>query len=161
MLLLIVRHADAGERDPALWPDDSLRPLSPKGRKRHRRVARRLRRRDLVPTLLLASPWLRAWQTAELTASATGGPAPMACEALADTPDLNRIAAAIGTPDGAAIVALVGHEPWTGELASLLLTGDPRRLAIDFPKSGVLGLEAEEIGLGSAVPEFFMRPNGA
>jgi len=160
LLLLIVRHADAGERDPAQWPDDSQRPLSPRGRKRHRRVARRLHRRELVPTLLLSSPWLRAWQTAELTASVTGGPAPVACEALAETPDLRRIIAAIGKPDSGAIVALVGHEPWTGELASLLLTGDARRMQIDFPKSGVLGLEVEEVGPGSAVLKFLVRPKG-
>jgi phosphohistidine phosphatase len=160
MQILIIRHADAGDRNPTEWPDDSLRPLSPRGRKRHRRVARRLRRRELVPTLLLASPWLRAWQTAELTASLTGGPAPVACEALAATPELLRIAAAIGKPDTGAIVALVGHEPWTGELASLLLTGDARCMTIDFPKSGVLGLEAEEIGPGTAVLEFFLRPKG-
>lgn len=160
MQLLIIRHADAGDRDPSLWPDDSLRPLSPKGRKRHRRVARRLRRRGLLPTLLLSSPWLRAWQTAELTASVTGCPAPVACDALADTPDVAPIAAAIGKQDPGAIVAIVGHEPWTGELASLLLTGDPHRLAVDFPKSGVIGLEAEEVAAGRAVLEFFLRPKG-
>jgi phosphohistidine phosphatase len=158
--LLIVRHADAGDRDPTRWPDDSLRPLSSRGRKRHRRVARRLRRRGWIPTLLLSSPWLRAWETAELTAAVLGCPAPVACEALADTPDLARIAAAIGTPDAGGIVAMVGHEPWTGELTSLLLTGDLGRLAIDFPKSGVIGLEAEEIAPGSAVLEFFARPKG-
>ena len=35
MLLLLVRHADAGDRDPAQWPDDTLRPLTDKGRKVH------------------------------------------------------------------------------------------------------------------------------
>ena len=160
MRILIIRHADAGDRDPAIWPDDSLRPLSPRGRKRHRRVAKRLRRQDLVPTLLLASPWLRAWQTAEITAEVTGCPSVMACEALADTPNLERIAAAIGRQDHRAIVALVGHEPWTGELASILLAGDSRRLSIDFPKSGVMGLDAGELGPGSAMLSFFLRPKG-
>jgi phosphohistidine phosphatase len=160
MQLLIIRHADAGDRDPSLWPDDSLRPISPRGRKRHRRVARRLRRRGLIPALLLSSPWLRAFQSAELTAAVSGCPAPVACDALVDTPDLARIAAAIGQPDASAIVALVGHEPWTGELASLLLAGDAHRLTIDFPKSGVLGLEVEEVAAGSAVLEFFLRPKG-
>jgi phosphohistidine phosphatase SixA len=54
----------------------------------------------------------------------------------------------------------VGHEPWTGELASLLLTGDPHRLTVDFPKSGVLGLGTEELSAGGAVLEFFLRPKG-
>jgi len=158
MQILLVRHADAGDRDPARWPDDRLRPLSDRGRKRHRRVARRLRRRGLVPTLLLSSPWLRAWQTAELTAALTGAPAATATEALAAPPKLDRLAAAAGTLEPGAIVALVGHEPWLGELASLLLTGDPTRMAVDFPKSGVLGLAAEGFSPGSAVLEFLWRP---
>ena len=33
MLLLLNRHADAGARDSAQWPDDRDRPLSDKGRK--------------------------------------------------------------------------------------------------------------------------------
>jgi len=158
MQLLIIRHADAGERDPSRWPDDTLRPLSPKGEKRHKRVARRLRRRGLVPTLLLSSPWLRAWQTAEITAAVTGSPAPVSCEPLAETPNLARIAAAVGNPGDDAIVALVGHEPWTGELASLLLSGDIHQLAIDFPKSGVMGLELAELDAGGAVLQFLHRP---
>ena len=158
MQLLIIRHADAGDRDASLWPDDSLRPLSPRGRKRHRRVARRLRRRGLVPTLLLSSPWLRAWETAELTAAVTRCVAPVAVDALAESPDLARIAAAIGKCGADSIVGVVGHEPWTGELASLLLTGDPHRLTIDFPKSGVMGLDVEEVSAGSAVLAFFRRP---
>lgn len=160
MQLLIIRHADAGARDPARWPDDTRRPISSRGRKRHRKMARRLRRRDLVPTLLLSSPWLRAWETAEITAGETGGPAPVACEALADSPDLDRLAAAIGQPGPEDIVALVGHEPWAGELASLLLTGDVNRLQLDFAKSGVLGLELDSFESGSAVLSFFLRPRG-
>ena len=33
MLLLLVRHAHAGDRDPNQWPDDRDRPLTDKGRK--------------------------------------------------------------------------------------------------------------------------------
>jgi phosphohistidine phosphatase SixA len=84
----------------------------------------------------------------------------MACEALADSPNLERIAAAIGRQDEGAVVALVGHEPWTGELASLLLAGDSGRLSIDFPKSGVMGLEVGELVAGSAMLAFFLRPKG-
>ena len=157
MRLLLIRHADAGDRDPALWPDDTQRPMSERGRKRHRRVARKLRRRELVPTLLLASPWLRAWQTAALTADTSGCPAPVGCPALASAPLLRALASAIGPATDNKLVALVGHEPWLGELASLLLTGDAHRLSINFPKSGVLGLSAESLGAGAARLEFFWR----
>ncbi len=155
MQLLLIRHADAGDHDPARWPDDSLRPLTAKGRKRHRRVAKRLRRRGLVPTLLLASPWLRAWETAQLTADVAGGPSPVACPALAAPPDLEALATAVGRSGLDAVPALVGHEPWLGEFASLLLTGEPHRLVIAFPKSGVLGLTADSVSAGDAALAFF------
>ena len=32
MLVLLIRHARAGDRDPAQWPDDSKRPLTDEGR---------------------------------------------------------------------------------------------------------------------------------
>ncbi len=160
MQIILIRHADAGDRDPATWPDDTARPMSAKGAKRHRRAVKRLRRAELVPTLLLASPWTRAWQTAELTASLLGSPAPVACPALADTPDLTALAAAVGPQPPETIVALVGHEPWLGELAALLLTGDPGGVAVDFPKSGILGLEAATFAAGAASLEFFWRPKG-
>ena len=68
MLLLIIRHADAGDRDPAQWPDDTQRPLSDKGRKTHRRVSRALGRLELAPELVLTSPWIRAAETADILA---------------------------------------------------------------------------------------------
>lgn len=160
MQIVLIRHADAEDRDPALWPDDSARPMTAKGAKRHRRAAKRLRRADVVPTLLLASPWTRAWQTAELTAGVLGSPAPVACPALTETPDLTALASAIGPQPPDATIALVGHEPWLGDLAALLLTGDPGGVAVDFPKSGILGLEAAQFAAGEAALRFFWRPKG-
>ncbi|MEO8635302.1 MAG: histidine phosphatase family protein [Gemmatimonadales bacterium] len=157
MRLLLIRHADAGDRDDTLWPDDTERPLSERGRKRQARVAKRLRRQDLVPDLLLSSPWLRAWQTSGLTADIVRCDPPVACAALATAPVLTAIDTAIGPTTGDRLVALVGHEPWLGELASQLLVGDTR-LQVDFAKSAVLGLHVERLTPGSATLEFFWRP---
>jgi phosphohistidine phosphatase len=161
MRLLLIRHADAGDRDPALWPDDTQRPITEKGRRRQRRVARRLKRRRLVPSLLLASPWMRAWQSAQVTAEYAGGPTPVATPALAGPPDLEPLQQAIGRPGAEAIVVLVGHEPWLSQLASLLLTGEAGRLTIDFPKSGVLSLSCETFAAGRATLEALWRPKGS
>lgn len=160
MQIILIRHADAGDRDPAAWPDDTTRPMTAKGARRHRRAVKRLRRAELAPTLLLASPWTRAWQTAELTVAVLGTPAPLACPALADTPDLSALASAVGPQPPDAIIALVGHEPWLGQLAALLLTGDPGGVAVDFPKSGILGLEAAQFAAAEATLRFFWRPKG-
>ena len=161
MYLLLIRHADAGRHDAARWPDDVLRPLTDKGRRRHRRVARRLRRRSLTPSRLLSSPWLRAWETAEITALGTRGPSPEACEELAQPPDLAALSLALGEQREATVVGFVGHEPWLSELASLLLTGAATGLATDFPKSGVMGIFVPALQPGTGVLQFLWRPRGS
>lgn len=158
MKLLLIRHADAGERDPDRWPDDRDRPITSKGERRHEKMAKRLRKFGLKPVLLLASPWKRAWQTAEITREVLECPAPVAAEALAAAPALTRIANAVGTRSDGDVVALVGHDPWMSELAGRLLTGQPHGLNIDFPKSGVMVLELEAIKPGAATLEMFLRP---
>ena len=160
MLLLLIRHAQAAQRDDGQFPDDSIRPLVPKGRKTQGRMSRRLRRLGLVPTSILSSPWKRAWQTAGILARETGlgKKQRTQCPALATEPRLEAIAEAVGAHGPDDIVALVGHEPWMSELASQLLSGSPTRLAIDFPKSGVLGIEAETVGAASGRLKFFLVP---
>jgi len=55
-------------------------------------------------------------------------------------------------------IALVGHEPWMGSLASLLLAGSAGALTVDFPKSGIMGIEAALIEAGVGQLQFFWRP---
>jgi phosphohistidine phosphatase len=159
MLLLLIRHANAEVRDPERWPDDRDRPLTDKGRKTQRDVSRFLRKRNFVPTLVLASPWARAAETAEILVRELQLPnPPVPCDALADDPDLARLAEAIGQPGPTAIVALVGHSPWIEELASLLLTGTAAGMRIDYPKSGVMGIDVEKPEAGTGEVRFFLRP---
>lgn len=160
MLLLLVRHADAGARDAGKWPDDTQRPLSEKGRKTQGKVAKALGELGLAPELVLTSPWLRAAQTAEILQQGLSLPSPpVPSLALAADPDLSALDAALGPPRGAkAVVALVGHSPWMEELTALLLTGTARGLAVDFPKSGVLAIEADRVGPRAGSLRFFLRP---
>ncbi len=159
MLLILNRHAHAGTRDPAQWPDDRDRPLTEKGRKVERDVGRALRKWDLAPTLVLASPWTRAAQTAEvLIESARLQQPAVSCDALAEDPDLIRLADYVGDQPEGAIVAMVGHSPWMEELAALLLCGSTSSLRIDFPKSGVMGIELERLEPAAGELRFFLRP---
>ena len=161
MLILLVRHAQAAERDPDLYPDDTLRPLVGKGRRVQARMSRHLARRRLVPQEVFASPWRRAWQTAGILVRETGigKKRRTACPALAEDPRLDHLAEAVGPRHGDEVVALVGHEPWLGELAGLLLTGSPNRPPIDFPKSGIMGIEAPMIGSAAGTLRFFLSPD--
>jgi phosphohistidine phosphatase len=161
MLLLLIRHAQAAQQDAERFPDDALRPLVPKGRKIHRRMSRQLRKRGLVPARVFSSPWKRAWQTARIVLDEMGLPksARIASAALAAPPELAAIAAEIGPVEDSETIALVGHEPWMSELATLLLTGDPAALRIDFAKSGVMGIETEGLHAGSGTLLFYLVPN--
>src|SRR3954468_17149609 len=76
MDVYLVRHAIAATRDSAQWPDDSERPLTSEGEARFRKAARGLRRVAARVDVVLASPYVRAWQTAEILERAAGWPAP-------------------------------------------------------------------------------------
>ncbi len=160
MLLLLIRHAQAAEHDAARYPDDALRPLVPKGRKIQRRMTRELRKHGVIPGRVLSSLWKRAWQTARIVIDELDLPrrARVACPALAAPPDLDDLAHQIGDASAEEVIALVGHEPWMGELAAMLLVGKRRGLAIDFAKSGIMGIEMERIDGGAGLLRFYLRP---
>lgn len=160
MLLLLVRHALAAERDETRFPDDTLRPLVTKGRKVQARMGRRLVKLGVAPRAVLSSPWKRAWQTAAILAEATGlsKRRRLPCPELAAEPSLEALAAAVGPRGDDEIVALVGHEPWMSELASLLLTGSPTRLPVDFPKSAALGIRTAAVSPAAGRLVFFLTP---
>jgi len=158
MDLYLVRHAIAQNRDPAKWPDDGKRPLTPEGEERFRRAARGLRR--IVPTvqLVLASPFDRAWRTAELLREETGWPKPEPARAIEAGRSPTEGVELLRAHLHAESVALVGHEPNLSELASTLLTGNATRLAMDFKKGGVACLGLDELRRGSAILRWFVSP---
>lgn len=163
MLLLVVRHAQAGDHDPAKYPDDTLRPVTKKGREIHAEVGALLRRKKLVPEAIYSSPWKRAMQTSQVMAKAMVGKSgkplkPRPAESLAAAPDLDDLRRDLEGIESLQIVAVVGHEPWLSTLVSLLLTGEPHRLSLDFPKSGVVGIDTDAIQAGAGMLRFFLRP---
>lgn len=136
MDLYLVRHAIAEPRDPARWPDDSLRPLSPEGVELFRLAARGLQRIGVTVEAVLASSYARAWRTAVILAEEAGWPAPTVASELEPS---NRPTAALelAASRSESLLALVGHEPDLSELMSLALAGDPHAVAIQFKKGGV------------------------
>ncbi len=72
MKLYLMRHGIAVDRmDPACPPDDE-RPLTPKGARRTRYAARGLAAQGVAIEAVLASPLVRARQTAEIAALVLG-----------------------------------------------------------------------------------------
>ena len=70
MYLWVVRHAIAIDRADPECPSDPDRELTAKGRSRMERAAMGLRRLGMTPERIVASPYVRAFQTAEVLAQA-------------------------------------------------------------------------------------------
>ncbi|GIW13315.1 MAG: phosphohistidine phosphatase SixA [Tepidiforma sp.] len=154
MELLLVRHAIAVERGTAA--NDAERPLTAEGRARMEEAARGLARL-VTPQVILSSPWLRAMETAEILRERFRLGRVRACEALAGA-DYDAVIEAANETD-ASPVALVGHEPWMGELLAYLLCGDPAGMAVSFKKGGAaLVRSAGEARAGGCWLEWFVPP---
>ncbi len=113
MELILWRHAEAVEGQPDLG-----RALTEKGRRQAEHMANFLSGRLPQDTRILVSPALRAQQTAGALTSHFITAPNIGVHATPQT----AIAAA-GWPMAGGAVLLVGHQPWMGELASLLMTG--------------------------------------
>lgn len=121
--LCILRHGIAVEPGTPGIPDDD-RPLTPKGRKRMREIARGLRRLDLQLDRIVTSPLPRASATAEIVAAA------LEAQDRLETADVLRSGS-----DAPAIrdwlrdraedrLMIVGHNPGLTDLIALLILGD-------------------------------------
>jgi phosphohistidine phosphatase SixA len=117
MGILLVRHAEAIEGGGEI--DDSARWLTEKGRERARKVARALREKGVDIERFVASPRVRAVQTAELFATELG------YEGVIEIiPALSFTVPAVKARDALAklsgVTAAFGHMPTIGELLNLL-----------------------------------------
>jgi phosphohistidine phosphatase len=138
MELLLVRHAIAAQRAHDL--PDAQRPLTDRGISRFRREVRGLARLELYIDGALHSPWLRAAQTAELLSPINSGPVRVT-ERLASDPDHTLLEE---VPKTSGRYAIVGHEPWMGELCSLMVLGTVEHGdKFPFKKGGVAVLQGE------------------
>ena len=64
--IILIRHAKSSWDNP--WLSDHDRPLAERGRKDAPKMAKRLRKRNVQPDLILSSTALRAAETAKITA---------------------------------------------------------------------------------------------
>ena len=144
MNLYLLRHGIAVERGAGQYRNDAERPLTPKGRRKMRRVAGAMRAMELSSDVILSSPLLRARQTAELVVTALHYRHRLELtELLAPGVSAAGLVRRLKQlkPQN---VLLVGHEPDLSALASRLLTGG-NGLAITFKKGGLCRLSAERL----------------
>jgi phosphohistidine phosphatase len=117
--LCLLRHAHAG--DSMTWEgDDELRPLTDKGRRQAERLGRLLAAAGLVPDVVLASPLLRARETAEIVAEALGVVARLEPQ-LGEMVDLATVEQILDDAGNPRRPLLVGHDPDFSALVSELV----------------------------------------
>ncbi len=125
MHLLIIRHAIALTREQfaTTGEDDTQRPLTKVGRQRMRQGARGLRHVVGNIDLLATSPLVRAAETAAIVAAEFEDIPPVTLAALAPDVPPDELLTWLRRNRTAELVAVVGHEPALGTLATWLLSG--------------------------------------
>src|SRR5574337_824201 len=154
--LLLVRHAKA---EPPMGSEDYARPL----------IAGALAARDMLPDTLIHSGAARAKETAEIFAETWDKLVPVEEEiGLYDAAQDVLFQRARALRDGARRVALVGHNPGVGELASSLVSSGPRstrkRMQNKFPTCAVAALDFDvenwrDVGYRAAKLALFLTPS--
>lgn len=114
MELILWRHAEAEEGHP-----DALRALTSKGRGQAAKMGRWLAQRVPPEAVVLASPAVRAQQTAEALQRGMQTEATIGVNAAP-----RDVLTAARWSDEPGTVVIVGHQPTLGRVAALILTGD-------------------------------------
>jgi phosphohistidine phosphatase len=118
--LVLIRHAKSDWNNP--WLEDHDRPLAERGLKDAPTMAKRLKKRNLNPEIILSSTALRAVETAKITSKELNFPEEEICF------EKNLYHASAGTilkyihhqKDSKNTLLIFGHNPGLNELISFL-----------------------------------------
>nr|WP_228056051.1 phosphohistidine phosphatase SixA [Microcoleus sp. LEGE 07076] len=139
------RHGIAAE--PEEYETDSERPLTKQGDRKTRKIAQRLYDLEIQFDLILASPLLRAQQTAQILLSVGLSAKITESAALAPSGDIGDWLKWYKQwqETGSRSLVLVGHQPDLGNWAETLLWGRSQD-ALILKKAGIIGLILPETG---------------
>lgn len=160
MNVYLLRHGIAVEPGTGGYTKDSDRPLTPKGKRKVRKIAEAMLELDLSFDLVLSSPYVRARETAQIVATSlkcqrrleftevlAPSASPAQCAEL-----LSRLDPPLGD------VLLIGHEPYLAQLMSLLISGGGG-VSILLKKGGLCKLAAKSIKPGRCAQlEWLLTP---
>ena len=138
--LYLLRHGIAVDPITSGVPDEA-RPLTEKGIKRMRQIARGLRSLDLEVEAIITSPLVRARETAEIVAELLGSSVRVeTSKVLATGSGPAAIERWLGSRSEARLM-LVGHNPTLSDLVSLLVMGAGSSPICELKKGGMAALE--------------------
>lgn len=155
MLLYVIRHAEAV--DPAECATDEERPLTKKGHAQAKRLAAMLHQQDVRLSVVLSSPLVRAWETAEgVIAGLKPKPSLVECAVLAPGGDSSELAAWLERQPGD--TALVGHNPDLEQHIAWLIGS--RKAQVAMAKAAVACLDCDRpFGKGCATLRWLVTPD--
>jgi phosphohistidine phosphatase len=135
-ILTIVRHAKSSWDDSSL--SDRERPLNERGRLDAPMMGRRIAAAGIRPSLIIASPAVRAWTTARVVAQELGYPLEfMHRESELYMASLRELLDVVGAQDNKFNnLMLFGHNPGLTEFANFLSPG----ITGNLPTAGVLSV---------------------
>jgi phosphohistidine phosphatase len=140
--LIIWRHAEA---HPALAQgaeQDLARMLTPKGKQQAKRMASWLNKRLPKDVLVLCSPAMRAFQTAQALKTEL-----KVIEALHPNANLQQVLAVLASIDAnERNVLLIGHQPWLWQLVAQLTEFTAQEISIKKGAVWWLRLNLNEAG---------------
>ena len=160
MNLYIIRHGIAEDLGATNHYADNQRALTEVGRKKMHSIADGLRAFEVRFDLILASPFLRARETAEILAEVFKMKDKLAfSENLIPPGYLEQLVEEINEHYPVENLAVVGHEPALSSLISILLSGQPA-LNVTMKKGGVCHLTMDNLQLeGGATLEWLLTPS--
>jgi len=145
MNLYIIRHAIAVDPGTPGYESDSERPLTDKGRKKMRQIAKGLRNLGVEFDLILSSPYVRARETAEIVADVFKMKKKITfTENLIPLGNPELLVGEINEKYSVNSIALVGHEPHLSTLVGILVAANAK-LDITLKKGGVCYLLADDL----------------
>jgi phosphohistidine phosphatase len=149
MIVYFLRHADA-EPDAAR---DFDRKLTPKGLEQAEKAGKFLVRFGLIPSIILASPVVRARQTAKIVSQRLGDADLVEARWLACGMSPESCLRELATYEQHESVMLVGHEPDFSETISALI-GLPDSNGINIRKASLTAIDLPSLTPGAGQLQF-------
>jgi len=158
MNLIIIRHADAGDRNQ--WPgDDDERPLSDLGQRQATALGAALKTRGVVLNAVVSSPLVRTRQTAEGVLTGFGTAMEIQFSDLLAPAELRRKKLAKHLAGlGAETIAVVGHDPDVPAFLGWLLGVDPEHVHLQKGAAALVQFE-DEPGKGDGTLGWLITPD--
>lgn len=159
MKIYLIRHSNAVDPGTPGYEDDSLRPLTEKGRDKMKKIASAIKGLDVKPDLIVSSPYVRARQTAEILAKVLKYKKDLAFnDALVPMGSTDDIVGEINEKYAVDELVLVGHEPCFSALIGALTARTPD-LSINLKNGGVCCLSSDDLHAErKAVLEWLLTP---